>query len=656
MSRRTATKRSAISVGLLAIALLVVGSSPAWARGSGSVVRFHGYRLTVPSAWSVYDLARTPSTCVRFNRHALYLGIPSANQRCPAHAVGRTEAILVEPVSAGEAATASARGALVRGPGWVASFIVPSAGLLVTATWSRDRALVAKILGRRVNGFASSSASRARARASARLPLTRSTASATPMEATYSGLGFDACTAPSTTAMSAWSSSPFRAVGVYIGGANAACSQPNLTASWVSAEVAAGWHLIPTYVGLQGAGACSCYAITPSDATAEGAAAASDAVNQAQALGIPAGNPIYDDMEQYSSSDSAAVLAFLAGWTSQLHAKGYLSGVYSSASSGITALVDANGTGYAEPDDIWIADWNDEQTTSDPYVPTSDWSINQRLHQYVGGHNDTYGGVTINIDTDYLDGATADTSSPIPDNTFVQVAGLPAVYRITGGAPLYVSSWTGFGGEQPVDVITPQQFSALPQYPANGTFLTTTTGLTYRVAGGAPIEVTNWGIFGAPQPSETVDEWDLQNISNPLAHLEPAPVNGTVVEGLPSGSYWSFCDGVRSSAATTPGAVGVDDQGLAAFPVAPLTGGVGSGCGTPTPQPRTKVTVKCVVPRLKHMTLDHTRAALRRAHCSLGKVRRPRHWGRHHVLRVFGQSATPRSKHRLRYKVNIRLI
>ncbi|MFZ0041059.1 MAG: hypothetical protein WAK93_07120, partial [Solirubrobacteraceae bacterium] len=49
---------------------------------------FHGYHLTVPASWPIYDLARHPSTCVRFNRHAVYVGTPSGNQRCPAHAVG----------------------------------------------------------------------------------------------------------------------------------------------------------------------------------------------------------------------------------------------------------------------------------------------------------------------------------------------------------------------------------------------------------------------------------------------------------------------------------------------------------------------------------------------------------------------------------------
>jgi hypothetical protein len=34
------------------------------------------------------------------------------------------------------------------------------------------------------------------------------------------GLGFDACTAPSRSAMSGWSASPYSAIGVYIGGAN----------------------------------------------------------------------------------------------------------------------------------------------------------------------------------------------------------------------------------------------------------------------------------------------------------------------------------------------------------------------------------------------------------------------------------------------------
>src|SRR5215469_1109951 len=87
-------------VGLLA--LLALGL-PAVAHASApttKIVRYHGYKLTVPATWPVFDLATDPAVCVRFNRHAVYLGRPSSGQDCPAHAVGRTEAILVTPLTA----------------------------------------------------------------------------------------------------------------------------------------------------------------------------------------------------------------------------------------------------------------------------------------------------------------------------------------------------------------------------------------------------------------------------------------------------------------------------------------------------------------------------------------------------------------------------
>ncbi|MGB8874915.1 MAG: hypothetical protein WCD11_01280, partial [Solirubrobacteraceae bacterium] len=78
------------------------GAGPS-ARAAGQktkVVRYHGYRLVVPAGWPVFNLAADPSVCVRFNRHAVYLGTPGARERCPAHALGRTEAILVSPLAA----------------------------------------------------------------------------------------------------------------------------------------------------------------------------------------------------------------------------------------------------------------------------------------------------------------------------------------------------------------------------------------------------------------------------------------------------------------------------------------------------------------------------------------------------------------------------
>src|SRR5689334_584550 len=57
---------------------------------------------------------------------------------------------------------------------------------------------------------------------------------------TFTGLGFDACSAPSSAAMNAWLASPYRAVGIYFGGVNRACTQPNLTPAWVSEQLSAG--------------------------------------------------------------------------------------------------------------------------------------------------------------------------------------------------------------------------------------------------------------------------------------------------------------------------------------------------------------------------------------------------------------------------------
>ena len=44
-----------------------------------------------------------------------------------------------------------------------------------------------------------------------------------------------------------------------------------------------------------------------------------------------------------------------------------------------------------------------------------------------------------------------------------------AVFRIAGGAPLHVSNWNDVGGPQKTIALTQAQFDALPQYPANGT-------------------------------------------------------------------------------------------------------------------------------------------------------------------------------------------
>jgi surface antigen len=155
-----------------------------------------------------------------------------------------------------------------------------------------------------------------------------------------------------------------------------------------------------------------------------------------------------------------------------------------------------------------------------------------------------------------------------------QAAGGGEAFVVAGGAPMYIASFEHVNPSPcvPVDQVTLEHaggegwFGHLCQYPVDGTFLDTSAGDVYRIAGGAPIAVSSWSVFGGEQPYTTVDEWDLENVTNAAAHLNPAPVNGTIVEGLPSGTYWSFNDGLRTEISRTPGATTVDDVGLSAFP------------------------------------------------------------------------------------------
>lgn len=243
-----------------------------------------------------------------------------------------------------------------------------------------------------------------------------STAVATAI-ATYHGYGFDSCTVPSVSQLGAWKAWPYRSVAVYIGGPDAGCPA-RLSSTWVrGATRTAGWSLIPTYVGLQAPG-CRCKALSTSTATAfaEGEQAAASAVSLLGGIGIGRGNVVYDDMEGYrrSGTTSAAVLAYLAGWTVGLDKRGYLAGVYSSGSSGITDLVwevRHNSHHWPLPQDIWIADWNGRATTSDKYVPATFWIHHQRLHQYLGPHQVRLAGAVIDIDADYLDGGVVTGAS-----------------------------------------------------------------------------------------------------------------------------------------------------------------------------------------------------------------------------------------------------
>jgi hypothetical protein len=241
----------------------------------------------------------------------------------------------------------------------------------------------------------------------------------------FTGFGFDQCQAPSQAKMDRWlASSPFLAAGIYIDGNSRACRyQTYLDATWVSTQLANGWRLLPITLGPQ----ASCqprfprydddFKISPkadqtgayATALQQGVDQATQSVAAATALGIAPGSTLWYDLEGFDHANTKcreSALSFLSGWTQQLHALGYVSGVYSSAGSGIKALDDARverPTAFVLPDQIWIARWDGIASTTTPYIRNSGWKPHARVKQYQGGHNETWGGVTINIDRNYLD-------------------------------------------------------------------------------------------------------------------------------------------------------------------------------------------------------------------------------------------------------------
>ncbi len=404
---------AALALASIVAGSSLIGSNAVAASPDSKVVTYQGYQVSVPSSWPVLDAQQT---CVRFDKPAVYLGHPTSQEACPAGLIGRDAGLLLEPLDQSSAdrpgisrakagtavapAAASASGTL--------QVAVESAGVLVTAAHgSSNEAAVRSILatGKLVAG------AKARSLAAAK------SAVVTPMAAVvapgnYLGKGFDACAAPSQSTMNAWAnSSPYNAVGIYISGIQRGCAQPNLTATWITNQHNAGWKFLPLHVGLQAPCGGHAHKMSANATTArsQGRSAAVESVNAASALGIVAGSVLYNDMEGYARGGSCttAVMSFLAGWTDELHARGYLSGVYSSASSGIADLVaNYNSSTYTRPDHVFFAWWNNvANTDGGSYIPDSYWSNHQRIHQYAGDVTETWGGVTVSIDRDYFDTA-----------------------------------------------------------------------------------------------------------------------------------------------------------------------------------------------------------------------------------------------------------
>ena len=117
-------------------------------------------------------------------------------------------------------------------------------------------------------------------------------------------------------------------------------------------------------------------------------------------------------MEAYPSGAacSSAVVAFANGWTCALNQRGYLAGFYSSLCTGIADQAAAIPIMPNILNAIWIVAWNDKPNifgfNTGCILWDGWWTVHQRVHQFKGGHDETWGGVTITIDSNAVDGPT----------------------------------------------------------------------------------------------------------------------------------------------------------------------------------------------------------------------------------------------------------
>ncbi|MFJ6795825.1 DUF1906 domain-containing protein [Streptomyces sp. NPDC091268] len=426
--------RCLLGAALLIPAVAGLPAHSAVALGDGRGVDYRGLHLSLPADWRVVDLDRSPGACLRLDLPTLYLGHAGAQRECAARraVAARADTLHLEPLDGAppraDVPTLAVDGAEELPPTRADSnelrYALHRAGLMATVSYGASPDAVRAILARARRAAAAPAPGRTATvdRTALAVPALAVPALAVQalaeaprpggVQEPFTGEGFDACTAPDRRSMDAWrAESPFGAVGVYIGGRARACAQPQLTADWVRRQAEAGWHLMPIWVGPQPwRSSATGLSTDPSLANDQGRTEAEGAVAAARNLGLPQGTVLYNDLENYTDRATwdAPVVSYLTAWTARLHALGYRSAAYVAASSGVKALsAHYEQAPEAMPDVLWVARWNGSASVADADMGlpagTRQWAGPRRAHQFRGGHDASYGGVTINIDRNWVD-------------------------------------------------------------------------------------------------------------------------------------------------------------------------------------------------------------------------------------------------------------
>lgn len=222
--------------------------------------------------------------------------------------------------------------------------------------------------------------------------------------------GFDTCAAPSQSLMNTWwNSSPYYFIGIYAGGENIGCPQPNLTASWVTTNINLGWMMLFLWPGNESecwtggaGGGPGPDPISPNTSTAydQGETAANHAAAAADNLGFSSGT-IYYDLEPFGGTSAciASAQSFINGWDYQMDQNTvYVGGLYGSSEGSYLADFASIDN---PPLSIDGADWdNNPDPSVMAGVPSGDWPGNERIKQFLGNYYRDWGGAGSGMEID----------------------------------------------------------------------------------------------------------------------------------------------------------------------------------------------------------------------------------------------------------------
>ena len=252
----------------------------------------------------------------------------------------------------------------------------------------------------------------------------------------FTGLGFDQCPRRPRPKMDAWlTASPYRAVGIYISGASRGCrDQPNLTPTWIAPSCpTAGGCCRSRSARRPRAARVPALRRRPRDQPERRPAATRPARDQgvAEAVKNAAAPPRSASCRAARSGTTSRattsptplprVVAVVpqrlgpAAARARLRLRRLLQRRLGHQDARRRPGQPARPVRPARPD-LDRAVGRRGQHLDDLHPPDG-WSPGGRMKQFQGGHNETWGGVTINIDRNYLDltgSATAPRPRPVP--------------------------------------------------------------------------------------------------------------------------------------------------------------------------------------------------------------------------------------------------